>query len=97
MELPKRKSNRLNGYDYSKNGAYFVTICTNNREILFGDVGAEIVQSFKRYSTIEYIKMVKQGLLPPFEKHIWQRSFTTILFAMTRTIKKYGNTLIQTR
>lgn len=123
MELPKRKSNRLQGYDYSKNGAYFVTICTHNRKILFGDVGAdsisarmidtvfnqtikqypyiecpkyvimpnhfhaiiiinradmesapttisEIVQSFKRQSTIEYINLVKQGLLPPFKKHI---------------------------
>ena len=36
---------------------------------------SEIVQSFKRYSTIEYIKMVKEGLLPAFDKQIWQRSF----------------------
>ncbi|WP_180270772.1 transposase [Sporanaerobium hydrogeniformans] len=34
-----------------------------------------VVQAFKRYSTIEYIKMVKQGILPSFDKHIWQRSF----------------------
>jgi len=34
-ELPKRKPNRLAGYDYSKNGAYFVTICVKGRhEIL---------------------------------------------------------------
>lgn len=36
---------------------------------------SEIMQSFKRHSTIEYINLVKQRLLPPFEKHIWQRSF----------------------
>ena len=36
---------------------------------------SEIVQAFKRYSTIEYIKMVKKGIVPPFEKQIWQRSF----------------------
>jgi len=35
----------------------------------------QIVQSFKRYSTIEYAKMVKDGILPPFDKQIWQRSF----------------------
>ena len=29
---------RLPGYDYAQTGAYFVTICTNNRECLFGDV-----------------------------------------------------------
>lgn len=31
MDLPKRKQIRLQKYDYSKNGAYFVTICTANR------------------------------------------------------------------
>ena len=36
---------------------------------------SEIVQSFKRYSTIEYARMVKNGALPPFDKQIWQRSF----------------------
>ncbi len=35
----------------------------------------EIVQSFKRYSTVEYVKMVKDGKLPPFDRQIWQRSF----------------------
>lgn len=126
-ELPKRKRLRLQNFDYSTSGAYFITICTKDRENLFGPVGAdsisarmiektfleiidkyngvdspiyvvmpnhfhaiitilradmesaptlsEIVQSFKRYSTIEYTKMVKEGILPPFNKQIWQRSF----------------------
>lgn len=39
MELPKRKPNRLKEYDYSKNGAYFITICTQDREELFWSVG----------------------------------------------------------
>lgn len=33
-----RRSIRLQGYDYSKAGAYLVTICTHNRECLFGDI-----------------------------------------------------------
>ena len=36
---------------------------------------SDIIQSFKRYSTLEYIKMVKKGDVPPFEKQIWQRGF----------------------
>lgn len=36
---------------------------------------SEIIQSFKRYSTIEYIKLVKKGILPPFNQKLWQRSF----------------------
>jgi len=30
--LPKRKEIRLKNYDYSSNGYYFVTICTNNKQ-----------------------------------------------------------------
>ena len=33
-----RKTNRLNGYDYSNCGWYFITICTDNRKCLFGDI-----------------------------------------------------------
>ena len=33
-----RRSIRLQGYDYSQNGAYFVTICTQNRECLLGEI-----------------------------------------------------------
>jgi len=42
MTLFKNKyrieSTRLKGWDYSSAGMYFVTICTRNRECLFGDV-----------------------------------------------------------
>ena len=33
-----RRSIRLKEYDYSNPGTYFVTICTHNRQCLFGDV-----------------------------------------------------------
>ena len=33
-----RRSIRLQGYDYTQAGAYFVTICTHNRQCLFGDI-----------------------------------------------------------
>lgn len=109
LEYPKRKRLRLPEYDYSQNGAYFITICTQNRETLFGDVGAdsisarmisdifektisEIVQTFKRRSTIEYIKLVKQGLTQPFDKKVWQRHITIILSEtkkIFRMIRKY--------
>ncbi len=38
---PRRKSIRLQEYDYSQPGVYFVTICTQNRECLFGNIGDE--------------------------------------------------------
>ena len=38
MELQQRKPNRLTEYDYSQNGAYFVTICTQDRKKVLSDI-----------------------------------------------------------
>ncbi|WP_367388637.1 transposase [Lewinella sp. LCG006] len=34
----RRRSIRLKGYDYSQAGLYFITICTQNRACLFGEI-----------------------------------------------------------
>ena len=48
MEFPKRKPNRLKNYDYSQPNAYFITICTKNKETLFWEhVGASIARPEK--------------------------------------------------
>ena len=39
---PNRKSIRLKGYDYSQAGLYFITICVQNRECLFGKIGVGV-------------------------------------------------------
>ncbi len=33
-----RTSRRLKGWDYSREGYYFITICTANREMIFGEI-----------------------------------------------------------
>ena len=38
-----RKLIRLKGYDYSKEGLYFITICVKNRECLFGKIEGNII------------------------------------------------------
>ena len=43
MELPKRKPTRLRNYDYNIPGAYFITICTQDkRQILSRIVGGDV-------------------------------------------------------
>ena len=37
-ELPQRKHPRWKSYDYSRNGAYFITICTHGRAKILSDV-----------------------------------------------------------
>lgn len=48
MTMPKRKPQRLKGYNYSAAGYYFITICTQDKQHLFGDgkvfVGADIIR-----------------------------------------------------
>ena len=36
---------------------------------------SNMIQSFKRHTTLRYIKMVKDGTLSPFDKRIWQCNF----------------------
>ena len=126
--LPNRQSIRLKNYHYSKPGYYFVTICCEHHQCLFGHIHdhnmqlniagqmiqttytqlptqhpniklhnhiimpnhfhaiiqithqtqiklGNIVQTFKRISTLDYIKLVKQNKLPRFNKRIWQRNY----------------------
>ncbi len=40
-EKRRRRSIRLGGYDYSVQGAYFVTICVQNRECILGSIQDE--------------------------------------------------------
>ena len=38
MEMPQRESNRIEDYDYSQNGAYFITICTQDRRKILSKI-----------------------------------------------------------
>lgn len=65
MEYPKRKNIRLNDYDYSSAGAYFITICTKNRQFELSQifrscncVGADII----RPSLTQYGKIVEKAI-----------------------------------
>lgn len=51
-----RRSIRLKGYDYSQAGAYFVTICTQNKECLFGEIvdGNMVLNDAGRIVTSEW-------------------------------------------
>jgi putative transposase len=51
----QRRSLRLSGYDYSRSGLYFVTICIQHRECLLGKVDNQI------FEASEPGKIVEQG------------------------------------
>ena len=63
-ELKARKQIRLKDYDYSINGYYFITICSHNRENIFGEltVGAGLASARKQNATDRNeIKLSKIG------------------------------------
>ena len=63
MELPKRKPNRLTEYEYSQPGAYFITICTHNKQKLFWEnVGASIARPEKPQLSF-YGNVVQEAIL----------------------------------
>jgi REP element-mobilizing transposase RayT len=39
----RNKTLRLENYDYTQNGLYFITICTNNKEAYFGEIKDNIL------------------------------------------------------
>ena len=62
-ELPKRKPIRIEDYDYSSPGAYFITVCTANRKnILWNSVGADIIRP-QNVPLSPIGKIVEQGIL----------------------------------
>ena len=48
MELPERKRTRIKHFDYSRNRAYFITICTQDRKQILSN----IIESNKCYDKI---------------------------------------------
>ncbi len=64
MQTQTRKNIRLQGYDYSKEGAYFITICSKDRKCIFGEivVGAGLVSARS-----EQTELTKLGRI--IEKH----------------------------
>ena len=60
MEFHERKPNRLSEYDYSTNGAYFVTICTQDRRKMLSNIVGDGFPVPKPYGMIaeEFIRQI---------------------------------------
>ena len=58
----QRRSIRLKEYDYSQPGAYFITICTHQREYLFGEIVDGVMQ-LNEYGQIAREEWMKTALI----------------------------------
>lgn len=61
-KLPKRKNLRLRNYNYSGNGCYFITICTKDKNHLFGsyNVGA-LHEAPAKHTTNRFVDLNQYG------------------------------------
>lgn len=63
MEYKTRKNIRLDQYDYSQNGAYFITFCTKNRENIFWNpVGMRIAHPHTQSMLSAYGMIVQTAI-----------------------------------
>jgi REP element-mobilizing transposase RayT len=71
-DLHHRHSIRLQGYDYSKIGAYFVTVCTKNRECLFGEItdGRMVVNNIGRLIEKWWAELMNKFLFIETDIHV---------------------------
>ena len=60
---PHRRSIRLQGYDYTQSGAYFVTVVVQDRLCLFGDV---VDQEMRMNEAGEMVRRVWKGFPTDF-------------------------------
>ena len=65
-ERRHRRSIRLKGYDYAQAGAYFVTVCTQDRVCLFGNV----VDGKMRLNAVGQMVQAAWGDLPNHYPHV---------------------------
>ena len=86
-ELQKRKPLRLEQYDYNHAGAYFITICTQNKHCLLSrivgtganSVVSQFVSTFKRFCNKEY------------GKNLWQSRFYDHIIRNQKDYEEHAN------
>ena len=55
----KRKPNRLTDYDYTQNGAYFITICVNDRKPILSSITGRNAFAFQKLELLSKMKQTK--------------------------------------
>ena len=71
-KIHNRRSIRLKGYDYSQSGAYFITICCQDRECRFGKIKNDqmVLNEFGTIAYNEWNKLPER--FPNFELDVFQ-------------------------
>ena len=76
MDLPNRNKNRLESYDYSQSGAYFITICVKERKMLLSKiiVGTNKIDN-KNSEISKFVSTLKRFCNKEYGENIWQQRY----------------------
>ena len=77
-EKNRRRSIRLEGYDYTQSGGYYVTIVTKNSECLFGDISDGVMDLNEAGNMVEKWYFELASKFPDIqcdEYYGWSNSF----------------------
>jgi putative transposase len=85
-----RRSIRLKGYDYARTGAYFVTLCTQDRECLFGDIVAEEMTLNEAGRMMEHWYLELQNKYPDMQCDAWVCMPNHLHFVVVNTGEPLG-------
>ena len=100
MEYPKRKHPRLKDYDYSQNGAYYITICVKCHECILGEIGSDKTVRLSEYGrTVErfirqidahypFVRVVNYIVMPNHVHLLIQKDVPPTLLSADRTAVK---------
>ncbi|MBQ3040230.1 MAG: transposase [Clostridia bacterium] len=98
MELPKRKQNRLENFDYSSYGAYFITICTKNRRKILSSIVGDGAYDVPKTVLTEYGKIVEKYILSTekiknvfIEQYVIMPNHIHMIIFIENKIPKYEN------
>ncbi len=80
---PQRKNIRLKAYDYSTPGAYFITICTENRKCLFWNGDIDITEFYWNAVGANCVRPQKLplsdiGKTVASELEVWHETYTNV-------------------
>lgn len=91
-------STRLQNWDYRWNGAYFITICTQNRNCFFGEIDngkmqllpVGIIADLLWHEIKNHAKNIELDAFVVMPNHVHGNpGFTTILSVITNHLLKY--------
>ena len=98
LQRHHRRSIRLQGYDYTRPGAYFITICTHQRAHLFGKVvnGVMHLNALGEIVRTEWFRSAATRAINAHRNtpgaRVWQRNYHDRIIrndAMLRAIRQY--------